>query len=268
IEKLLIKKKVKIVIKNKWKKLQHGLIYQNNQDIVLDINTIGDNFKYKDSLIKSANENNNTLDKLKNYYYLTKSECIVGQNNQTLIHLDSINNNNAILQATKAVNDYYFHTLDNPSHRSDSFWNDMVEHFEAYRTYNQFSYINTEMSSNHNQNHLKCINKLIIVLEPLSNCINQFVKENYNNLYIKLSNFSWGLFAPRSFGIFPMIAINFNTISDFHWNEKDEENCFCILIALGDYEGAPQNLPIKKFTKLKSFQTKMELFNDQRRFNI
>ena len=153
-----------------------------------------------------------------------------------------------------------------------------------------------------------------------------------------------------------MIAINFNTISDFHWDEKDEENCFCILITLGDYEGdklcfpqlnliiplkpgqillfrsrlllhgnciltkgirhsivyhlhkvmikqgqsmikkiyddfekkiernnkgkiidknpkqnlfkAPQNLPIKKFTKPKSFQTKMELSNDQRRLNI
>ena len=183
IEKLPIKKKVKKVIKNKWRKLQHGLIYQNNQDIVLDINTIGDDFKCKNNLIKSANENNNTLDKLKNYYYLTKSECIVDQNNQTLIHLDSINNNNAILQATKAVNDYYFHTLENPSHRSDSFWDDMAEHFGAYRTYNQFPYISAEMASSHNQNHLECVNKLIIALEPLSNCVNQFVKENYNNLY-------------------------------------------------------------------------------------
>ncbi|CAG8740459.1 6314_t:CDS:1, partial [Funneliformis mosseae] len=44
-------------------------------------------------------------------------------------------------------------------------------------------------------------------------------------------------FAPRSFRIFPMIAINFNTISNFYWDEKDEENCFCILITLEDYEG-------------------------------
>ncbi|CAG8706881.1 52_t:CDS:1, partial [Funneliformis mosseae] len=148
------------------------------------------------------------------------------QNNQTLIHLENINNNNIILQATKAVNDYYFHTLDNPSHRSDSFWKDMAEHFGAYRKYTSFPYISADMASSHNINHLECVNKLIIALEPLSNCVNQFVKEHYNNLYTKLSNFSWGPFAPRSFGIFPMIAINFNTISDFHWDKNDEANCF------------------------------------------
>ena len=33
-----------------------------------------------------------------------------------------------------------------------------------------------------------------------------------------------------------MIAINYNSISNFHWDEHDEPNCLCCLVALGDFD--------------------------------
>ncbi|CAG8574706.1 2018_t:CDS:2, partial [Racocetra persica] len=36
---------------------------------------------------------------------------------------------------------------------------------------------------------------------------------------------------------FLMIAINYNTVSDYHWDENDEPNSLCCLVALGDFEG-------------------------------
>src|SRR5207248_2922127 len=46
-----------------------------------------------------------------------------------------------------------------------------------------------------------------------------------------------GPFALRLFGIFPMIAINYNSISDYYWDKNDNPNSFCCLVALGDFEG-------------------------------
>ncbi|CAG8838645.1 9015_t:CDS:2, partial [Racocetra persica] len=43
-------------------------------------------------------------------------------------------------------------------------------------------------------------------------------------LYAKLSKLSWGLFAPKPFGVFLMITINFNTTSDYHWDKHDAAN--------------------------------------------
>ena len=51
------------------------------------------------------------------------------------------------------------------------------------------------------------------------------------------------VFVPRPFGVFPMLAINFNTISDFHWDEHDEPNSLCCLVALGDFEGSELCFP-------------------------
>ena len=67
--------------------------------------------------------------------------------------------------------------------------------------------------------------------------MNRFLQDNYKNMYEKLSELKWGPFVPKSFGIFPMIAINFNTISDYHWDEHDEPNSLCCLVALGDFNG-------------------------------
>ncbi|KAF0552242.1 calnexin independence factor cif1 [Gigaspora margarita] len=79
--------------------------------------------------------------------------------------------------------------------------------------------------------------------QKLSESINQFLQEYYIDLYMKLSKLSWGPFAPRAFGVFPMIAINFNTISDYHWDDHDEPNSLCVLVALGDFEGGELCFP-------------------------
>ncbi|CAG8581368.1 8539_t:CDS:2 [Paraglomus occultum] len=89
----------------------------------------------------------------------------------------------------------------------------------------------------------KCVDKLLCDFHPLSNSINRFLKKYYGNLYEKLSKLEWGAFAPRPFGVFPMIAINYNTISDYHWDENDESNSFCCLVALGDFEGGELCFP-------------------------
>ncbi|CAG8641804.1 8020_t:CDS:2 [Paraglomus brasilianum] len=40
-----------------------------------------------------------------------------------------------------------------------------------------------------------------------------------------------------------MIAINFNTISDYHWDEHDDPNSLCCLVALGDFDGGELCFP-------------------------
>ncbi|CAG8748344.1 7739_t:CDS:2, partial [Racocetra persica] len=73
-------------------------------------------------------------------------------------------------------------------------------------------------------------------LIPETNCsllqapILQFLQDYYGDLYTKLSRLSWGPFAPKPFEVFPMIAINFNTTSNYHWDEHDETNSLCVLV--------------------------------------
>ncbi|KAF0526033.1 calnexin independence factor cif1 [Gigaspora margarita] len=62
-----------------------------------------------------------TTEGLVGFRYIVKPECIVGKDNRTLLHLDLLENVDAINKATKAINHYYFHTLADPSHRSKSF---------------------------------------------------------------------------------------------------------------------------------------------------
>ena len=72
------------------------------------------------------------------------------------------------------------------------------------------------MVSSYNLNHLECVNNLIHNLKPLSDYINQFIKDNYKDLYMKLNKLSLGPFVLRPFGIFSIISINYNIISKYH----------------------------------------------------
>ncbi|CAG8828710.1 14407_t:CDS:1, partial [Racocetra persica] len=112
------------------------------------------------------------------------------------------------------------------------FWSNFIKHFEAYTRNNLLLFTSSNTASTHNMNHHKCVNKLLRGLKILSESINQFLQEYYVDLYTKLSKLSWGPFAPRSFRIFPMIAINFNTISDYYWDDHDEPNSLYVLVAL------------------------------------
>ncbi|RIB25529.1 hypothetical protein C2G38_2165703 [Gigaspora rosea] len=157
-------------------------------------------------LIISACHNHQSISEVVQFKHITEPECITDLSGKTLIHLEQLDNYNTIMLATNAINNYYFHTLEHSSRRSNEFWTNLVEHFGAYTRNNLLPYTS-------------------------SNTANY-----YEDLYMKLSRLSWGPFAQKLFGVFPMIAINFNTTSDYHWDEHDEANSLYVLVALEDYE--------------------------------
>jgi hypothetical protein len=167
----------------------------------------------------------------------------VDQNDRTLIHLENIDDQNALIQATDAVNKYYSHLMSDKAHKSKDFCKNSVEHFGAYRRFTSLPYTSANTASSHNLNHRPCVDNLLNSLVPLSNYVNKFIQDYYGNMYSKLRNLSWGPFAPKPFGIFPMIAINFNTLSNYHWDKLDAPNCLCCLIPLGDFQGGELYFP-------------------------
>ncbi|RHZ81163.1 hypothetical protein Glove_123g32 [Diversispora epigaea] len=84
-----------------------------------------------------------------------------------------------------------------------------------------------------------------------------------------------------------MIAINFNILSNYHWDKLDAPNCLCCLIPLGDFQeddnfnfmkiddaelesklhnNQSLNSKTPTFTKPRKFQT-MEYTNDNNDIN-
>ncbi len=159
-----------------------------------------------------------TLEEVKElkFWFIGKPKCITDLNGQILVYLEQLNNDDAIIQVTNAIDHYYNYTLKNLLHRSKSFWKGFIENFGIFRSHFQLFYTNNDMASLYNLNHLECVNNLIHNLRPLSDCINKFIKDNYENLYIKLSKLSLSPFVSRLFRIFLMISINYNIISKYH----------------------------------------------------
>jgi len=192
---------------------------------------------------------------IKSFNNIVNPICIVDKNNRTLVHLELLDDPEAIKKSTEAVNLYYHHTLQHPSHRSNSFWENFREHFGVFALNNLLPYTSKHTASSHNIEHLECVNKLLHDLIPLSNSVNRFLQKYYEDLFENLRKLKWGPFAPRLFGVFPMIAINYNSISDYHWDENDDPNSFCCLVALGDFEGGEVCFPqLKIFVSLKPGQ--------------
>ena len=120
MEEPLTRRDVRRHLRHKWKKIRHAMNLRNDIDSQGSSNVITERIsrKKKTQLIISARDR-----------YIVKSECVTDINGRTLIHLENLNNPNAIEKATDAINHYYFHTLNNPSHRSDEFWSNFIEHF-------------------------------------------------------------------------------------------------------------------------------------------
>jgi hypothetical protein len=255
MEEPMTRREVRQHLRRKWKKISHAMELRNNivgsQDQsgtpgsvhFLSKTTKRISRKTKAQLIISTRENFSSLKELVGFRYIVDPECVTDMNGRSLIHLEKLNDPNAVSKATDAVNRYYFHTLENPSHRSDEFWTNFIEHFGVYARNNLLPYTSSNTASTHNVEHQECVDTLLRDLEPLSISINEFVREYYEELYGKLEKLSWGVFGPKPFGVFPMIAINFNTISDYHWDEHDEPNSLCCLVALGDFEGGELCFP-------------------------
>jgi Rps23 Pro-64 3,4-dihydroxylase Tpa1-like proline 4-hydroxylase len=227
------------VLKKKWKKLLRNGSFKIEDSLT--------NSK-KDEMIKLARRKNGLA---KGAHFFVNPGCIVDQNDKTLIHLENIDDQNALLQAITAVNEYYFHLIgkgdkdkESQLHRSKDFWSKFIEHFGAFRRFKSFPYVTASTASSHSTAHQICVDNLLRNLVPLSKYVNKFIQDNYENMYSKLINLSWGPFAPRPFGFFPTIAINFNTISDYHWDELDAPNCLCCLVPLGnDFQGGELYFP-------------------------
>ncbi|CAG8793193.1 18239_t:CDS:2, partial [Racocetra persica] len=204
-----------------WKKLQHAYVELQN---FFDTATIRKSRKEKTQLIVSARNNNKSLDKLVQLEHIFEPKCITDLGHRTLIHLEQLDDPDAVTTASNIVNWYYFHLLENPSHRSKEFWTNFIEHFGAYTRNNLLLFTSSNTASTHNINHHEYVSKLLRGLRKLSESINRFLQKYYVDLYTKLSKLSWGPFAPRAFGVFSMIAINFNIISNYHWDDHDEPN--------------------------------------------
>jgi hypothetical protein len=232
----LLKKKWNIFLKDSPFKVEDGFfkIEDNLTVPELDLKNLAKT-KY------GSTRQNNKL--VKSAHCLNNPGCIVDQNNRTLIHLENIDDQNALLHATEAVNKYYFHLIKDEIHRSPDFCKNRVEHFGAFKLYKKLPYTSANMASSHYLAHQPCVNELILSLVPLSTYVNKFVQNNYGNMYLKLKNLFWGPFAPKPFGIFPMIAINFNQLSNYHWDKLDAPNCLCCLIPLGDFQGGELYFP-------------------------
>ncbi|RIB06738.1 hypothetical protein C2G38_2216305 [Gigaspora rosea] len=121
------------------------------------------------------------------------------------------------------VDKYYSYNLnkDNKLHKSKEFKKGLVEHFETFIGNNNELYTTANTASNHCSEYRKCGQELISGLQPLSNAVNSYSQETYPALYAKMAKLDLGPNVPKSFGAFPTIAINFNVISQFHYDLKD-----------------------------------------------
>ncbi|CAG8607712.1 24431_t:CDS:2, partial [Racocetra persica] len=209
---------------------------QANKQLWIAFATKHNTRKEKAQLIISKHNNLKSISKLVQFKHITKPECIMDLSGRTLVHLEQFDDYNTVILATNTVNNYYFYILQNPLYRSDEFWTNFIEHFGAYTKNNLLPFTSSNTASTHNIDHHEYVNKLLLGLKPLSDCINQFLQNYYEDLYTKLSKLSWGPFVLKPFGVFLMIAINFNTTSDYYWDEHDETNSLCVLVVLGNYE--------------------------------
>ncbi|PKY45328.1 hypothetical protein RhiirA4_401076 [Rhizophagus irregularis] len=223
-------------LKSQWKRLSHAAEIRNSKVLeiskeILEIEKKKSTINKK-KMIVSAQDNN-----IKNFRYVTNSECIVDGCGKTLVHLDGLDDFNAVIEATKAINSYYFHMLDNPIHRSRSFWKNLAERFGAFISYGDLPYTTSDTASSHNIDHQNCVNDLLFALQPISNSVNRFVNKYYEHYYTKLSKLTMGPFS---------LMVTLSLLLGYG---------LCFLVALGDFEGGELCFPqLQILVKLKPGQ--------------
>ncbi|RHZ77632.1 hypothetical protein Glove_174g3 [Diversispora epigaea] len=168
----------------------------NNHHIEDGIIKIEDNLTVPELKLKNSAKSKYRLTRqdnqlVKSAHCFVKPGCIVDQNDRTLIHLENIDDQNALIQATDAVNKYHSHLMSDKAHKSKDFCKNSVEHFGAYRRFTSLPYTSANTASSHNLNHRSCVDNLLNSLVPLSNYVNKFIQDYYGNMYLKLRNLSW-----------------------------------------------------------------------------
>ena len=159
-------------------KLGHAHVVESNRNlqVLFDIVNSYKSRKEKTQLIISARDNYQFLNEIIQFKHLIYPECIIDENRFTLIHLEQLDDKNAVLLATTGVNNYYFHMLDQLSHRSEEFWTNFIKQFGAYARNNTLPFTSSNTVSTHNFEHRECVNKLLKDLKLLSDSVNRFLQ--------------------------------------------------------------------------------------------
>lgn len=192
---------------------------------------------------------------LDGYQYVYKPWCFKNAIGETMIDFFDLNKPLATKTARVIVDQYYNHTLNNSSHQSDQFTKNLIEHFGCFTDSNNEPYVTTNTASTHCQEHQECVRDLIRGLQPLSDAVNNYLDNTYPALYAKMKELNLGPNVPKSFGVFPTVGINFNSICQFHRDLKDHRNTLCIVCPLGTFEGGHLAFPeLKLAVRVKQGQ--------------
>jgi hypothetical protein len=180
---------------------------------------------------------------LNGYKHVLEPQCFKNTLGETIIDFYSLTNPTIANDAKVIVDNYYQHTCHNPQHQSKEFTNQLSEIFGAFTSSTNEPYTTANMASSHLSLHQKCVNDLIQGLQPLSKAVNNYLQEVYPTLYEKMKKLDLGPNVPKSFGAYPTMAINFNTICQFHRDLKDHCNSLCVVCPLGVFEGGELVFP-------------------------
>ena len=199
----------------------------------------------KDQIASKTTEKIIEDNNLKGYNHIFELQCFKNESGETIIDFFDLNNLTAANDAYTVVDNYYCHTLKNPSHQTKQFKIEYVEHFDAFTSSNNEPYTtaNTAATTSKNQDHQICVRNLTQGLQPLSKIIDNYFKNTYPSLYDKMKILDLGPNVPKSFGIFPTVAINYNAICAFHWDPNDHPNSLCVVCPLGLFEGGQLVFP-------------------------
>jgi hypothetical protein len=223
-----------------WLKIKHAHQYLNDQN-----NPFEEQLNPQDKLY-IAEETTKMVahgEDLKGYLHIFNPRCFKNAFGETLVDFFNLTNPVAVKEAQMVVNQYYDHTCTHPSHQSRNFAKDLIEHFGSFTDNNNEPYTTANTASSHYQEHLECVQKLIKGLQPLSNAVDNYFNNTYPVLYAKMKRLDLGPNVPKSFEAFPTVAINFNTICQFHRDLKDHRNTLCVVCPLGIFEGGELTFP-------------------------
>jgi len=178
------------------------------------------------------------------YKYIVSPTTIKNSKGETLVDFFNLANPSSIETTQRAVNEYYNHNLNEPAHQSNNFKKYKSENFGCFASNNLLPYVTADTNSSHNNDHKKCVQKLIEELRPLSDQVNNYIENTYPTLYNKMKKLDLGSNVPKSyFGGFPIASINFNSICQFHRDLQDHRNTFCVVCPLGIFEGGQIAFP-------------------------
>lgn len=234
-----IKKKFQNHCYNLWSKISKAYEKSINQQNPIEEQDKDKKFKIIEQTINNAREK---ID-IKGFKHVFEPQHFKNSFGETMVDFFELTDSKIAKDTFTVVDEYYRHTLDNSSHQSDHFKKDFAEHFGSFTCSNNEPYTTSDMASSHCFDHQKCVQKLIEGLQPLSNDVNDYFKDKHSQLYTKMEKLDLGPNVPKSFRHFPTIAINYNTISNFHRDIKDHPNSLCVVCPLGSFEGGQLVFP-------------------------